>query len=65
MTSQEGIYAADGFGFWGHDHGIRSAMLITDLINGQENEFFDLFNPGGSHKNIEFSDFYFHEFHGK
>ena len=51
--------------FGGMINGIRSAMLITDLINGQENEFFDLFNPGGSHKNIEFSDFYFHEFHGK
>ncbi len=45
MTSQEGIYVADGFEFWGMINGITSAMLITDLINGQENEFFDLFNP--------------------
>jgi len=51
--------------FGGMINGIRSAMLTTDLINGQENEFFDLSNLGGSHTNIEFSDFYFHEFHGK
>ena len=53
MTSQEGIYVAAGFGFWGMTNGTTAAMLLTDLINGQENEFVDLFNPGGSHKNIE------------
>lgn len=45
MTSQEGIYEAAGFGFWGMTNGTTVAMLITDLINGQENEFVDLFNP--------------------
>ncbi len=45
MTSQEGIYVAAGFGFWGMTNGTTAAMLITDLINGQENEFVDLFNP--------------------
>jgi glycine/D-amino acid oxidase-like deaminating enzyme len=44
MTSQEGIYIAAGFGFWGMTNGTKAAMLITDLINGQENEFVDLFN---------------------
>jgi glycine/D-amino acid oxidase-like deaminating enzyme len=45
MTSQEGIYVATGFGFWGMTNGTTAAMLITDLINGKENEFVDLFNP--------------------
>ncbi|HWR25847.1 MAG TPA: FAD-binding oxidoreductase, partial [Methanosarcina sp.] len=45
MTSQDGIYVAAGFGFWGMTNGTIAAMLITDLINGQENKFVDLFNP--------------------
>ena len=45
MTSQEGIYEAAGFGFSGMANGTTAAMLITNLINGQENEFVDLFNP--------------------
>ncbi len=45
MTSQEGIYVAAGFGFWGMTNGTTAAMVISDIINGQENEFVDLFNP--------------------
>ena len=45
MTSQKDIYVATGFGFWGMANGTTAAMVITDLINGQENEFVDLFNP--------------------
>ena len=45
MTSQEGIYVATGFGFWGMTNGTTAAMIIADLITGQENEFVDLFNP--------------------
>jgi glycine/D-amino acid oxidase-like deaminating enzyme len=45
MTSQEGIYVATGFGFWGMTNGTSAAMVITDLINCQENKFKDLFNP--------------------
>lgn len=45
MTSQEDIYVATGFGFWGMTNGTAAAMLIADLINGKENEFVDLFNP--------------------
>jgi glycine/D-amino acid oxidase-like deaminating enzyme len=45
MTSQEGIYVAAGFGFWGMANGTTAAMVIADLINGKENKFVDLFNP--------------------
>jgi glycine/D-amino acid oxidase-like deaminating enzyme len=45
MTSQKDIYVATGFGFWGMANGTTAAMLITDLINSQENEFVNLFNP--------------------
>lgn len=45
MTSQKGIYVATGFGFWGMTNGTTAAMVITDLINGKENESVNLFNP--------------------
>ena len=45
MTSQEGIYVATGFGFWGMTNGTTAAMIIADLINGKENKFTYLFNP--------------------
>jgi glycine/D-amino acid oxidase-like deaminating enzyme len=45
MTSQEGIYVAAGFGFWGMANGTTASMVIADLINGKENKFVDLFNP--------------------
>ena len=45
MTSQEGIYVATGFGFWGMTNGTTAAMVIAYLITGRENEFVDLFNP--------------------
>jgi glycine/D-amino acid oxidase-like deaminating enzyme len=45
MTSQDGIYVATGFGFWGMTNGTTAAMVITDLINGIDNEFINLFNP--------------------
>jgi glycine/D-amino acid oxidase-like deaminating enzyme len=45
MTSQENISVAAGFGFWGMTNGTTAAMVIADLINGQKNEFVDLFNP--------------------
>jgi glycine/D-amino acid oxidase-like deaminating enzyme len=45
MTSQDGIYVATGFGFWGITNGTTAAMVIADLITGKENELVDLFNP--------------------
>lgn len=45
MTSQESVYVATGFGFWGMTNGTTAAMVIADLINGKENEFVNLFNP--------------------
>lgn len=44
-TSQEGIYVSTGLGFWGMTNGTTAAMVNTDLINGEKNEFADLFNP--------------------
>jgi glycine/D-amino acid oxidase-like deaminating enzyme len=45
MTSQEGIYVATGFGFWGMSSGTTAAMVITDLITGKHNQPVDIFNP--------------------
>jgi glycine/D-amino acid oxidase-like deaminating enzyme len=44
-TSQEGIYVATGFGFWGMLNGTTAGMVITDLITGKENQYADIFNP--------------------
>ncbi|MDD4378117.1 MAG: FAD-dependent oxidoreductase, partial [Eubacteriales bacterium] len=45
MTSQEGIYVAAGFGFWGMTNGTTAAMVLTDLITGKKTSSIDLFNP--------------------
>ena len=45
MISQEGIYVATGFGFWGMNNGTTAAMVTTDLITGKQNQFVDVFNP--------------------
>ncbi len=45
MTSVEGVYVATGFGFWGMTTGTLSAMVISDLITGKENQFAELFDP--------------------
>lgn len=45
MTSIEGVYVATGLGFWGMINGTTAAMVNADLINRNENEFSDLFNP--------------------
>ncbi len=45
MTSQNGIYVATGFGFWGMTNGTTAAMVIADLINGIDNDYVELFNP--------------------
>lgn len=45
MTSEKDIYVATGLGFWGMINGTTAAMINTDLINNQENEYAPLFNP--------------------
>ena len=45
MTSVEGVYVATGFGFWGMTTGTLSAMIISDIIMGKENQFVELFDP--------------------
>ena len=44
MTSVEGVFVATGFGFWGMTTGTLSAMVISDLIMGKENQFAELFD---------------------
>ena len=44
-TSQEDVYVATGFGFWGMTNGTTAGMVITDLITGKENQYADIFNP--------------------
>lgn len=45
MTSQNGVYVATGFGFWGMTNGTTAGMVNADLIIGKTNQFLDLFNP--------------------
>lgn len=45
MTSQDDVYVATGFGFWGMTNGTTAAMVICDLITEEKNEFIDLFDP--------------------
>ena len=45
MTSVKGVYVATGFGFWGMTTGTLSAMIISDIIMGKENQFVELFDP--------------------
>lgn len=42
----ENIYVATGFSKWGMTSGTVSAMIITDLITNEDNEFKDTFTPG-------------------
>ena len=41
----ENMYIATGFNMWGMTKSMISAHLITDLINGKENRFSELFSP--------------------
>ena len=34
-----------GFGFWGMNNGTTAAMVISDLIEGKENSFKEIFDP--------------------
>jgi glycine/D-amino acid oxidase-like deaminating enzyme len=45
MTSSESIYVATGFGFWGMNNGTTAAMVISDMINGKENDLIDILDP--------------------
>lgn len=45
MTSSKDIYVATGFGFWGMNNGTTAAMVISDLIEGKENSFKEIFDP--------------------
>lgn len=40
-----GCYVATGFNKWGITSSMVSAMLITDMILGKENEFAEIFHP--------------------
>ncbi|MBP0964140.1 MAG: FAD-dependent oxidoreductase [Oscillospiraceae bacterium] len=41
----ENLYVSTGYGKWGMTSAMISAMLLTDIITGQENEFSELFSP--------------------
>lgn len=39
------IYVATGFNKWGMTNSMVSAMILSDMITGRENEFHKVFNP--------------------
>ena len=39
------LFVATGFGKWGMTNGTAAAMLISDLITGNDNPFAELYNP--------------------
>ena len=45
MTSSDGIYVATGFGFWGMNNGTTSAMIISDMINNNKTDLYNIFDP--------------------
>ena len=48
------LYVATGFQKWGMSNSMLSAMLLTDLIQGKENPYAELFSPSRSmlHKQL-------------
>jgi glycine/D-amino acid oxidase-like deaminating enzyme len=45
MTSSNGIYVATGFGFWGMNNGTTSAMIISDMINKNKTDSYNIYDP--------------------
>ena len=45
MTSSNGIYVATGFGFWGMNNGTTSAMIISDMINNNKTDSYNIYDP--------------------
>ena len=45
MTSSNGIYVATGFGFWGMNNGTTSAMIISDMINNNKTDLYNIYDP--------------------
>lgn len=40
-----GCYVATGFNKWGMTSAMVSAMILTDMVRGKDNEYADIFNP--------------------
>ena len=47
------IYLASGFGGWGMTNGTAAAMIIKDLILGNENKWVPIFDPGRPLKTVK------------
>ena len=45
-TGSERLYVATGFGGWGMTNSTVSAMILSDLILGRDNDWSSLFDPG-------------------
>lgn len=52
-SSKNHIFVATGFGKWGMSNGAVAALILTDLVQGEENPYFDLFTPTRSEKHIQ------------
>jgi glycine/D-amino acid oxidase-like deaminating enzyme/nitrite reductase/ring-hydroxylating ferredoxin subunit len=53
----ENIYVATGFGAWGMTNGTVAGLLLTDLIDGTENQWIDLYDPSRSDISHGFTPF--------
>ena len=52
-SMKDHIYVATGFAKWGMSNGAVAALILSDLVRGKENPYFDLFTPTRSETNVQ------------
>ncbi|WP_139891181.1 MULTISPECIES: FAD-dependent oxidoreductase [unclassified Bacillus (in: firmicutes)] len=52
-SMKDHIFVATGFGKWGMSNGAVAALILSDLVRGKENPYFDLFTPTRSETHIQ------------
>ena len=52
-SMKDHIYVATGFAKWGMTNGAVAALILSDLVRGKENPYYELFTPTRSETNIQ------------
>lgn len=45
VTGKPNVFVATGYAKWGMSNGVAAALLLSDLVQGKDNRFADLFDP--------------------